>query len=80
MLRAAPLAIGDRSRSRTSRFSVRAQPLSSYRLPIVSETGAKRTAASGAEAAGSIRNDLWLACSTALSATAEPRTTVNACG
>ena len=80
MVSAAPVAIGERSRSRTSSFSVRTQPLSSYRLPMVSATGAKRTAASGVVAAGSTRNDLWPACITAESGTAEPRTTVNACG
>src|ERR1043166_2212487 len=35
----APVAMGERSRSRTARFSVRNQPESSYLLPTVNDTG-----------------------------------------
>src|SRR5581483_8624694 len=56
--------------------SVWTQPLSSYRLPMVSETGAKRTSASES-LLPSRRRDLLLPCSTTESGTAAPRTTLH---
>src|SRR5690242_8472716 len=75
MLSAAPMAIGERSRSFTVRSSARIQPLSSYRLPIVSATGVERTTAS-VELPGSTRIDVAEPQRTAASGAAVPRTTV----
>ncbi len=77
MVSAAPDAMGERSRSRTVRFSVRTQPLSSYRLPSVSEIGVDRTQASEEAFCASRRSDFPLVRVTAGSGAATPRTTVH---
>src|SRR5207245_344342 len=76
MLIAAPTAIGERSRSLTASSSVRTQPLSSYRLPMVSAMGANRTTGLPPDFAGSRRNDLLLPCNTVESGVAVPLRTV----